>query len=299
MEYEIIVVGGGHAGCEAALTSSRMGHNTLLITSNKNNIADTPCNPSIGGPAKGIVVREIDALGGEMGKNTDKSLLQIKKLNTKKGPAVWALRAQIDKVEYPKNMIQTLENQKNLTILEAMVEDLIIENNKIMGIILNNKEKIKSQAVILTTGTYLKANILRGSEKTVSGPHGEKPSLFLSDNLKKLGFTIQRLKTGTPPRVEKTTIDYSKALIQPGDKEKIHFSHLEKSYYKTNEQEACYLIYTDPKTHQLVKDNLTKSSMYGGYVEGIGARYCPSIEDKIVKFSDKERHTCLILLGCL
>ena len=290
MEYEIIVVGGGHAGCEAALTSSRMGHNTLLITSNKNNIADTPCNPSIGGPAKGIVVREIDALGGEMGKNTDKSLLQIKKLNTKKGPAVWALRAQIDKVEYPKNMIQTLENQKNLTILEAMVEDLIIENNKIMGIILNNKEKIKSQAVILTTGTYLKANILRGSEKTVSGPHGEKPSLFLSDNLKKLGFTIQRLKTGTPPRVEKTTIDYSKALIQPGDKEKIHFSHLEKSYYKTNEQEACYLIYTDPKTHQLVKDNLTKSSMYGGYVEGIGARYCPSIEDKIVKFSDKERH---------
>ena len=290
MEYEIIVVGGGHAGCEAALASSRMGHNTLLLTSNKKNIADTPCNPSIGGPAKGIVVREIDALGGEMGKNTDKSLLQIKKLNTKKGPAVWALRAQIDKVEYPKNMMKTLENQENLTILEAMVEDLIIENNKITGVILNNKEQIKATAVILTTGTYLKANILRGSEKTVSGPHGEKPSLFLSDNLKKLGFTIQRLKTGTPPRVEKTTIDYSKALIQPGDKEKIYFSHLEKSYYKINEQEACYLIYTDPKTHQLVKDNLTKSSMYGGYVEGVGARYCPSIEDKIVKFSDKERH---------
>lgn len=290
MEYEIIVVGGGHAGCEAALASSRMGHKTLLITSNIDNIADTPCNPSIGGPAKGIVVREIDALGGEMGKNTDKSLLQIKKLNTKKGPAVWAIRAQIDKVEYPRNMIETLNKQENLTIIESMVEDLIINNNKIKGIILNNKEEITSCAVILTTGTYLKANILRGSEKTISGPHGEKTSLYLSDNLKKLGFTIQRLKTGTPPRVEKNTIDYSKSLIQPGDKTKIYFSHLEKSYYKLNEQEACHLIYTSPYTHQLVQENLSKSSMYGGHVEGIGARYCPSIEDKIVKFSDKERH---------
>ena len=290
MKYEIIVVGGGHAGCEAALASARKNHKTLLITGNIKNIADAPCNPSIGGPAKGILVREIDALGGEMGKNTDKSHLQIKKLNTKKGPAVWALRAQIDKVTYPKNMLETLNNEPNLEILQAMVEDLIIENDTVYGVKLANNEEIKSDIVILTTGTYLKGSILIGSKKTTGGPHGEKASLHLSDNLKKYGFTIQRLKTGTPPRIKKSSIDFTNALLQPGDNKKRYFSHLEESYYKIKDQVDCHLIYTAPTTHEIIKENLTKSSMYGGFVEGIGPRYCPSIEDKIVRFSDKERH---------
>lgn len=290
MNYDVIVVGGGHAGCEACLASSRMNHHTLLITGNINNIADTPCNPSIGGPAKGNVVREIDALGGEMGKNTDKSILQIKKLNTKKGPAVWALRAQIDKVDYHNNMLETINNQKNLTVKEGMVEDLLIKDNKIYGVKLSTGEEIYGKSVILTTGTYMKGQILRGSSKHSGGPHGEKPSLFLSDNLKKLGFTIKRLKTGTPPRIAKETIDYKDALLQPGDPTPITFSHLNKIYYDVLKQEDCYLIYTTPTTHEIIKENLEKSSMYGGYVEGVGPRYCPSIEDKIVRFSDKERH---------
>ena len=288
--YDIIVVGGGHAGCEAALASARMNKKTLLITGNINNIADTPCNPSIGGPAKGIIVREIDALGGEMGINTDKSLLQIKKLNTKKGPAVWALRAQIDKVTYGKNMREVLENEKNLTIKQAMVENLIVEDNIVKGIITKDLEKVFSKCVILTTGTYLKAQILRGSKKTQGGPHGEEPSLNLSDRLKELGFKIQRLKTGTPPRIDKSTIDFSKSLLQPGDEEPRCFSYSNKIYYDPKNQKDCHLIYTNQKTHEIIKKNLSKSSMYGGYVEGIGPRYCPSIEDKIVKFSDKERH---------
>lgn len=294
MNYDVIVVGGGHAGCEACLASSRMNHPTLLITGNINNIADTPCNPSIGGPAKGNVVREIDALGGEMGRNTDKSILQIKKLNTKKGPAVWALRAQIDKVDYHKNMLKTINNQENLTVKEGMVEDLLIKNNKIYGIKLSTGEEIYGKCVILTTGTYMKGQILRGSSKHSGGPHGEKPSLFLSDNLKKLGFTIKRLKTGTPPRIEKATIDYTNALLQPGDNTPITFSHLNKVYYDVLNQEDCYLIYTTPTTHEIIKENLEKSSMYGGYVEGIGPRYCPSIEDKVVKFADKNRHQVFI-----
>lgn len=290
MNYDVIVVGGGHAGCEACLASSRMNHPTLLITGNINNIADAPCNPSIGGPAKGNVVREIDALGGEMGKNTDKSILQIKKLNTKKGPAVWALRAQIDKVDYHNNMLETINNQKNLTVKEGMVEDLLIKDNKIYGVKLSTGEEIYGKSVILTTGTYMKGQILRGSSKHSGGPHGEKPSLFLSNNLKKLGFTIKRLKTGTPPRIAKETIDYKDALLQPGDPTPITFSHLNKIYYDVLKQEDCYLIYTTPTTHEIIKENLEKSSMYGGYVEGVGPRYCPSIEDKIVRFSDKERH---------
>ena len=206
MKYEIIVVGGGHAGCEASLASARKGHKTLLITGNINNIADTPCNPSIGGPAKGVVVREIDALGGEMGKNTDKSILQIKKLNTKKGPAVQALRAQIDKEIYPKEMLKTLKSEPNLEIKQDIVEDLIIKDNKVKGVITKNNQEISSDAVILTTGTYLKAMILCGANKYSGGPHGEEPSLNLSNKLRELGFTIQRLKTGTYGWVNKEYI---------------------------------------------------------------------------------------------
>lgn len=289
-KYEVIVVGGGHAGCEASLAASRKNHKTLLITGNIKNIADMPCNPSIGGPAKGIVVREIDALGGEMGKNADKGSIQLKMLNTKKGPAVQALRAQADKVTYPKEMLKTLQSQENLTILEAMVEDLIVEDDKIKGIILEDGTEILADAVILTTGTYLKADILVGDQRHRSGPHDEKPSNFLSDKLKELGFTIKRLKTGTPPRLDKNTIDYSKASLEPGDKIGYTFSFENEPNYDVEKQTPCHLIYTTKETHEIIKEHLNESSMYGGYVEGVGPRYCPSIEDKIVRFSDKERH---------
>ncbi len=292
MEYEVIVVGGGHAGCEACLATSRLGHKTLLVTGNIKNIADMPCNPSIGGSAKGIVVREIDALGGEMGKNADKSLLQIKMLNSAKGPAVQALRAQADKITYPKEMLKTLQSQPNLEILESIVEDLIVENNEIKGIVLENGKKITSNIVILTTGTYLKADILVGDTRHREGPHGEKPSQHLSDNLNKYGFKIIRLKTGTPQRIDKNSIDFSKAQIEYGDSRVLTFNFDNDVYYDVNNQQPCYLIYTTPKTHEIIKNNLTKSSMYGGLsdIKGIGPRYCPSIEDKVVRFSDKERH---------
>ncbi len=288
--YDVIVIGGGHAGCEASLAAARLGKKTLLVTGKIKNIADMPCNPSIGGPAKGIIVREIDALGGEMAKNIDKSFLQMKMLNTKKGPAVRALRAQADKVTYQKEMQNTILNQENLEVLETMAEDLIVEDKKFKGIVTKDGKEIYGKAVIITTGTYLKGMILYGDTKFSSGPHSEEPSLHLSDALKRIGFNIKRLKTGTPPRIKKSSIDYSKAVIQPGDDELYNFSFANTPNYKAEDQIPCYLIYTTPKTHQIIKDNLTKSSMYGGYVEGVGPRYCPSIEDKIVKFADKERH---------
>ena len=290
MKYEVIVVGGGHAGCEASLATARLGHKTLLITGNIKNIADMPCNPSIGGPAKGIVVREIDALGGEMGRNADKATLQIKMLNTKKGPAVQALRAQADKVTYPKEMLKTLNSEENLEIKEAMVEDLIVTAGKIQGVILADGTKINSDAVILTTGTYLRSVVLTGSQKTPSGPKGEKESKYLSTKLKDLGFKILRLKTGTPPRIEKSSIDYTKTSVESGDDEELTFSFDNKAYYDYKNQIECHLIYTTPETHKIIKEHLNESSMYGGYVEGVGPRYCPSIEDKVVRFSDKERH---------
>jgi len=292
MKYEIIVVGGGHAGCEAALASARKGHNTLLVTGNINNIATMPCNPSIGGSAKGIVVREIDALGGEMGKNADKTHIQIKMLNSKKGPAVQALRAQADKVVYPKEMLKTLQSTKNLTIKEAIVEDLIVNNNKIEGIILENDERILSDIVILTTGTYMKADILVGNTRQRSGPNGEKPCNYLSENLEKLGFKIIRLKTGTPQRIDKNTIDFSKTKEELGDSVYHTFSFDNKPSYKIEEQVPCYLIYTTEETHNIIRENLHKSSMYGALddIKGVGPRYCPSIEDKIVRFQDKEKH---------
>ena len=292
MEYEVIVVGGGHAGCEAALSCARIGHSTLLITGNINNIATMPCNPSIGGSAKGIIVREIDALGGEMGINADKTLFQMKMLNSSKGPSVHSLRAQADKVTYPQAMLKTLKSQKNLEILEGMVEDLIVNNKTVNGIILQDGTKISSKIVILTTGTYLKADILRGSTRTRSGPNGEKPSLHLSDKLKNYGFKIIRLKTGTPPRIERNSIDFTKTKREDGDKEAYTFSHDIEPLYDVNNQEPCHLIYTTELTHKIILDNLSKSSMYGGLkdVTGIGPRYCPSIEDKITRFKDKERH---------
>lgn len=290
MNYDIIVVGGGHAGCEAALASARLNNKTLLITGNIKNIADAPCNPSIGGPAKGIVVREIDALGGEMAKNTDKSILQIKKLNTRKGPAVWALRAQIDKEKYQQNMIETIKKQKNLEIKETLVEHLITKNNKIQGVITREKEEINSKAVILTTGTYLNSNILIGNTKKKEGPHGEETELNLSKDLEKLGFPLKRLKTGTPPRIQRDTIDFTKAQEEKGSPTPLTFSYQNKVMYNPEKQESCYLIYTTKETHEIINKNLKQSAMYGGYAEGIGPRYCPSIEDKIVRFNDKERH---------
>lgn len=249
-----------------------------------------PCNPSIGGTAKGIIVREIDALGGIMGRVADRSHFQIKMLNNGKGPAVRSLRAQADKITYHKVMLEILNNTHNLTLKEGMVEDLIVENNQAKGVIFANKEHIDSKAVILTTGTYLKANILIGSENTPGGPHGEKRSNQLSDHLKDLGLTIQRLKTGTPPRIKASSIDFSQMQEENGDQEYYTFSFDNPPFYKVNEQQKCYLLYTNEVTHEIIRNNLTKSAMYGGYVTGVGPRYCPSIEDKLVRFADKERH---------
>lgn len=292
MKYEIIVVGGGHAGCEATLASANKGHKTLLVTGSKDTIAMMPCNPSIGGSAKGIVVREIDALGGYMGKVADKTLLQMKLLNSSKGPAVRSLRAQGDKITYPKEMLRILEEHKNIDIIEELVEDLIVENNKIKGVKLSTGKEIMCDAVILTTGTYMKANILVGDKRTVSGPKGTRPSLYLSENLEKLGFKILRLKTGTPPRIDRSTIDFSKTKREDGDDKLYTFSFDNKPYYTVENQEPCYLTYTTEETHKIIRDNLGKSSMYGGFYEklGTGPRYCPSIEDKVVRFKDKERH---------
>ena len=292
MKYDVIVVGAGHAGCEAALACARMKKNTLLITINIDNIADMPCNPSIGGSAKGIVVREIDALGGEMGRNADKTLLQMKMLNQSKGPAVRSLRSQADKVTYKKEMLKTLRNTENLTIKEAIVSDLLVENNKIVGITTEDGETIYCKACILTTGTYLKADILVGDKRTKEGPHGEKRANFLSDNLEKLGFKLLRLKTGTPPRIERSSIDFSVLKREDGDDCKLTFSFDDIAYYDYKNQVPCYLTYTNLKTHKIIMDNLNKSAMYGGFYEklGTGPRYCPSIEDKVVRFKDKERH---------
>ena len=290
MKYDVIVVGGGHAGCEAANASAKMGLKTALVTANIKNIADMPCNPSIGGTAKGIVVREIDALGGLMGKIADKTHIQIKMLNNAKGPAVRSLRAQGDKITYPREMLKALNSLENLTIIEGMVENLIVENNTIKGIILANNTEILCDALILTTGTYLRSKILVGSTSKEEGPHGEKRSNNLSNVLKSYGFEIQRLKTGTPQRLDRSTIDFSKLKEESGDDCYWTFSFDNGPLYDKDKQIKCHIVYTTPETHEIIRKNLKKSAMYGGYAEGIGPRYCPSIEDKVVRFADKERH---------
>lgn len=288
--YDIIVVGAGHAGIEACLAGARTGNKTLLITSNFSNAGSMPCNTSIGGPAKGIIVREIDALGGQMGKTTDATYLQMKMLNTAKGPGVQSLRAQADKKAYPRYMQKVLKQQENLDIVEAMVEDLIVEGDECKGVILADGTRYESHTTILTTGTYLKAEVLVGHSKTPSGPDKQKESLYLSSKLKDYGFRIQRLKTGTPPRVEINSIDYSKTTVQPGTDAKLSFSYETTHFTPVEDQTVCYLTYTTAETHKLIRDNLDKCAMFSGLIKGIGPRYCPSIEDKVVKFADKERH---------
>ena len=288
--YDIIVVGGGHAGCEASFACAHRGDKTLLITLNIKMAANMPCNPSIGGSAKGIVVREIDALGGMMGKICDQEYLQMKMLNTKKGPGVQCLRAQADKKRYPHHMQEELLHTKNLTVIEGEVKKILHDDNKVIGVELDNKECIYAEAIILATGTYMNSEILRGHTKYSGGPDGEKPSVGLSNSLLEMGIKLQRLKTGTPQRIAKESIDFSETEIQYGNVEDQAFSYETHSFLPIKDQIPCWLIYTTPKTHQIIRDNLDKSAMYGGLVTGIGPRYCPSIEDKIVRFADKPRH---------
>lgn len=288
--YDVVVVGAGHAGSEAALANARMGNKTLLLTINLDMVAFMPCNPSVGGPAKGVVVREIDALGGEMAKNIDKTYIQMRMLNTGKGPAVRALRAQADKKAYANEMKYTIEKEPNLTLRQGLVEKLIVEDGVCKGVITNTGARYAAKAVIITAGTALRGEIIIGELKYSSGPNNSQPSVGLADNLKEHGLEIARFKTGTPPRVKSSTIDYSVTEIQPGDVEPNHFSYgTPDSAYKT-QQEPCWLTYTNLKTHQIIQNNLHRAPMFTGIVEGVGARYCPSIEDKIVRFSDKERH---------
>ncbi|MEJ9210146.1 tRNA uridine-5-carboxymethylaminomethyl(34) synthesis enzyme MnmG [Bacillus smithii] len=287
-QYDVIVVGAGHAGVEAGLAAARMGAKTLMITINLDMIAFMPCNPSIGGPAKGIVVREIDALGGEMGRNIDKTYIQMRMLNTGKGPAVRALRAQADKVLYQREMKKTLENEPNLTLVQGMVEKLIVENDECKGVITKTGAVYRSKTVVLTTGTYLRGEIIIGDLKYSSGPNNQQPSIGLAEHLKELGFDIVRFKTGTPPRVNSKTIDYSKTEIQPGDEEPRAFSY-ETTKFITD-QLPCWLTYTNEETHKIINANLDRSPMYSGMIKGTGPRYCPSIEDKVVRFHDKPRH---------
>ncbi|PLR94033.1 tRNA uridine-5-carboxymethylaminomethyl(34) synthesis enzyme MnmG [Bacillus sp. T33-2] len=286
--YDVIVIGAGHAGVEAGLASARMGASTLMITINLDMIAFMPCNPSVGGPAKGIVVREIDALGGEMGRNIDKTYIQMRMLNTGKGPAVRALRAQADKFLYQSEMKTTLENEENLTLVQGMVERLIVEGGVCKGVVTKTGAVYHAKTVVVTTGTYLRGEIILGELKYSSGPNNQQPSIKLSEHLEELGFDLVRFKTGTPPRVHSHTIDYSKTEIQPGDEVPRAFSY-ETTKFITD-QLPCWLTYTNERTHQLIDDNLHRSPMYSGMIKGTGPRYCPSIEDKVVRFNDKPRH---------
>lgn len=287
-KYDVIVIGAGHAGVEAGLASARMGADTLMLTLNLDAVAFMPCNPSVGGPAKGIVVREIDALGGEMARNIDKTHIQMRMLNTGKGPAVRALRAQADKFMYQHEMKKVIEETDNLLLRQGMVEELIVENDEVKGVITQTGARYEAETVVITTGTYLRGKVILGELSYESGPNNMQPSVNLSHNLKKLGFDMVRFKTGTPPRVNGNTIDYTKTEIQPGDDIPRAFSY-ETTKFITD-QLPCWLTYTSPETHELINANLHRSPMYSGMIEGTGPRYCPSIEDKIVRFNDKPRH---------
>lgn len=288
--FEAIVVGAGHAGCEAALSLAHAGKKTALITINVSHIAKMPCNPSVGGPAKGIVVREIDALGGVMPKVADKTALQFKMLNTTKGPGVWSMRVQSDKVEYSKMMADICFNTENLTVIEDIVEEVICEDKTFKAVRLLNKGIIEGKCCILTTGTYMDSMTMISSETHSEGPDHEKTTKNLSESLRKLGIKLFRLKTGTPQRIKTDTIDFSKTKYEPGTDEFIRFSEETESIRPFKDQVPCYLTYTTPETLKIIRENLNKSSMYSGVVKGVGPRYCPSIEDKVVRFQDKERH---------
>lgn len=288
-QYDVIVIGAGHAGCEAALAAARMGCETLLLTINLDMVAFMPCNPSIGGPAKGHVVREIDALGGEMGRNIDKTYIQMRMLNTGKGPAVHALRAQADKFLYQHLMKETIEQTDHLTLKQGMVEELIVEDGVCIGVTTKTGAEYRSKTVVLTTGTYLRGKVIMGELMYESGPNNQQPSIKLSQSLKDNGLQLVRFKTGTPPRVHKDSIDFSKTEIQPGDAEPKFFSY-ETEHGPNEEQLPCWLTYTSGDTHQIISDNLHRAPMFSGAIEGTGPRYCPSIEDKIVRFADKPKH---------
>ena len=291
-DYDVIVVGAGHAGSEAALAAARMGNKTLLVTISLEMVAFMPCNPSVGGPAKGIVVREIDALGGEMGHNIDKTYVQMRMLNTGKGPAVRALRAQADKHAYHRQMKLTIEREPNLTLRQATVDKLIVEDGVCKGVITNTGARYHAKTVVLTVGTAARGKIIIGELQYQSGPNNSKSAVKLSENLEDLGFDLERFKTGTPPRVNGNTINFDETDIQPGDEEPHHFSFdtPDSQYISVSDQLACWLTYTNPTTHGIIRANLNRAPMFSGVIKGVGPRYCPSIEDKIVRFADKSRH---------
>ncbi len=287
-DFDVIVIGAGHSGVEAGLASARAGADTLMLTLNLDAVAFMPCNPSVGGPAKGIVVREIDALGGEMARNIDKTHIQMRMLNTAKGPAVRALRAQADKFLYQQEMKETIEETDNLLLRQGMVERLIIEDDTVKGVVTQTGAEYRADAVIVTTGTYLRGKVILGELSYESGPNNMQPSVNLSYHMQELGFKMERFKTGTPPRVKGSSIDYDKTEIQPGDEVPRAFSYETVEYI--TDQLPCWLTYTNEETHELINSNLTRSPMYSGMIEGTGPRYCPYIEDKVVRFSDKPRH---------
>lgn len=290
--YDVVVVGAGHAGCEAALAAARMGHKTLIVTVDMSNIAFMPCNPSIGGPAKGHLVREIDALGGEMGRNIDKTQIQVRMLNTTKGPAVHSLRAQADKYQYQVEMTKTLQNQENLAVKQMIVDRLMVEDGVVKGVVGQTGATYLAKAVILATGTYLKGRVIIGEYSEECGPNGQRSAKLLSGNMKDLGLKVVRFKTGTPARVDKRTIDFSKMSRQDGE-ENLYFSFL-TTESNGSEMQPCWLTYTNERTHQIIRNNLDRSPLFSGFIEGTGPRYCPSIEDKIVRFSDKSQHQLFI-----